>query len=88
MTFFYQNEARKLNTREASAEEERNKRPENWEAKRKRSEWEEAQDQLKQRCKETGEDFDIVKLRELGADEVERWERKKKKKNPDTGFAG
>jgi hypothetical protein len=41
-----------------------------------------------QRCRETGEDFEIVKLRELGADEVERWERLKKKKNPDTGFAG
>lgn len=41
-----------------------------------------------QRCEETGEDFDLVKLRELGADEVERWERRKKKKNPDTGFAG
>ncbi|XP_076466944.1 pre-mRNA-splicing factor SYF2-like [Babylonia areolata] len=81
------NEARKLNNREAAAEEERNKRPENWEAKRKRSEWEEEQDQLKKRCQETGEDFEIVKLRELGADEVERWERKKKKKNPDTGFA-
>ena len=43
----WQNEARKLNNREAAAEVERNKRPENWEAKRKRSEWEEQQDQLK-----------------------------------------
>ena len=42
-----QNEARKLNNQEASAEEERKKRPVNWEAKRKRSEWEEQQDQLK-----------------------------------------
>ena len=42
-----QNEARKLNNKEASAEEERKKRPVNWEAKRKRSEWEEQQDQLK-----------------------------------------
>lgn len=41
-----------------------------------------------QRCEETGEDFDLVKLRELGADEVERWERRKKKKNPDMGFSG
>lgn len=81
------NEARKMNNREAAAEDERKKRPENWEAKRKRSEWEEQQDQLKKRCKETGEEFEIVKLRELGAAEVERWDRMKKKKNPDTGFA-
>lgn len=46
-SLFIQNEARKLNNREASVEEERNKRPVNWEAKRKRSEWEEQQDQLK-----------------------------------------
>ncbi|KAL8595080.1 hypothetical protein ACOMHN_019118 [Nucella lapillus] len=81
------NEARKLNNREAAVEEDRKKRPENWEAKRKRSEWEEEQDQLKKRCQETGEDFEIAKLRDLGSDEVERWERKKKKRNPDTGFA-
>jgi hypothetical protein len=36
-----------MNNKEVSAEEDRKKRPENWEAKRKRSEWEEAQDQLK-----------------------------------------
>eukprot|EP00745_Piridium_sociabile_P009471 TRINITY_DN16656_c0_g1_i12.p2 TRINITY_DN16656_c0_g1~~TRINITY_DN16656_c0_g1_i12.p2 ORF type:complete len:178 (-),score=59.56 TRINITY_DN16656_c0_g1_i12:70-603(-) len=81
------NEARKLNVREAAVEEERKKRPQNWENKRKRSEWEEDQDKMKKHCKETGEDFEIARLRDLGADEVERWERKKKRKNPDTGFA-
>lgn len=35
-----------------------------------------------------GEDFDRVKVLDIGADEVEKWERRKKKKNPDTGFAG
>ena len=29
-----------------------------------------------------------MKLLEVGADEAERWERKKKKKNPDQGFSG
>lgn len=29
-----------------------------------------------------------MKLLEITADDAERWERKKKKKNPDTGFAG
>lgn len=29
-----------------------------------------------------------MKLLDVTADDAERWERKKKKKNPDTGFAG
>lgn len=41
-----------------------------------------------QECAERGEDYDRVKLLEITADDAERWERKKKKKNPDTGFAG
>lgn len=41
-----------------------------------------------QECAEKGEDYDRVKLLEITADDAERWERKKKKKNPDTGFAG
>lgn len=41
-----------------------------------------------QECLAKGENYDLVKLRDVGADEAERWERKKKKKNPDTGFAG
>lgn len=28
-----------------------------------------------------------MKLLEVGADEAERWERRKKKKNPDQGFS-
>lgn len=39
-------------------------------------------------CLERGEDYDRVKLLDLGADEAERWERKRKKTNPDQGFAG
>ncbi|XP_025097763.1 pre-mRNA-splicing factor SYF2-like [Pomacea canaliculata] len=81
------NEARKLNHQEVAAEDERKKRPENFEAKRKRMEWEQEQDTLKQECLAKGENYDLVKLRDVGADEAERWERKKKKKNPDTGFA-
>lgn len=29
-----------------------------------------------------------MKLLEISAEDAERWERKKKKKNPDPGFAG
>ena len=41
-----------------------------------------------QEAEASGEDFDRVKLLEVGADEAEKWERKKKKKNPDQGFSG
>jgi len=41
-----------------------------------------------QECAEKGEDYDIVKLRDVGADETDRLDRKRKKKNPDQGFAG
>ncbi|KAK7494554.1 hypothetical protein BaRGS_00014207 [Batillaria attramentaria] len=58
------NEARKLNHQEAAAEEERKKRPGNFEAKRKRGEWEQEQEKLRQECEERGEDFDLVKLRD------------------------
>lgn len=34
-----------------------------------------------------GEDYDRSKLLDIEASEAERLERKKKKKNPDTGFA-
>ncbi|CAL1540920.1 unnamed protein product [Lymnaea stagnalis] len=81
------NEARKMNHAEVVAEDERKKRPQNFDAKRKRLEWEQEQAEKKKQCVSKGEDFDRVKLLEVGADEAEKWERKKKKKNPDTGFA-
>ena len=41
-----------------------------------------------QECKKRGEDYSTVKMREWTAEEVEQWEkRKKKRKNPDEGFA-
>ena len=47
-----------------------------------------ALDWFAQECAEKGEDYDIVKLRDVGADETDRIDRKRKKKNPDQGFAG
>ena len=41
-----------------------------------------------QRAEEAGEDYERVKLLEMSASDMERLERKKKRKNPDTGFAG
>ena len=41
-----------------------------------------------QECAERGDDYEIVKLRDVGADETDRIDRKRKKKSPDEGFAG
>lgn len=81
------NEARKMNHAEVVNEDERKKRPTNFEHKRKRLEWEQQEAEKKKIAEANGEDYDRVKLLTIGADESERWERKKKKKNPDTGFS-
>jgi len=81
------NEARKMNQQEVVEEDHRKKLPSNFDARQRRVEWEEEQERIKKECEERGEDYDIAKLRDVGADEVERLERKKKKKNPDQGFA-
>lgn len=41
-----------------------------------------------QECAARGEDYEKVKLLEISAEDAERWERRKKKKNPDLGFSG
>jgi pre-mRNA-splicing factor SYF2 len=41
----------------------------------------------KNNCLSQGEDYDRVKLLEISALDAERLDRKKKKKNPDSGFA-
>lgn len=43
---------------------------------------------LRQECAARGEDYERVKLLEISAEDAERWERKKKRKNPDLGFSG
>ena len=84
-----QNEARKLN-HQAVVEEDRVKTlPANWESKRKRLEWEEAEDEKKRQCAEKGVEYDRAKMLDVQADDAERWDAKKrKKKNPDEGFSG
>ncbi|XP_056327507.1 pre-mRNA-splicing factor syf2 [Danio aesculapii] len=85
---FKRNEARKLNHQEVVEEDKRLKLPSNWEAKKARLEYELLVDQKKKECAERGEDYDRVKLLEISAEDAERWERKKKKRNPDPGFSG
>ncbi|TRY98327.1 hypothetical protein DNTS_025954 [Danionella cerebrum] len=85
---FKRNEARKLNHQEVVEEDKRLKLPSNWEAKKARLEYELMVDQKKKDCAERGEDYNRVKLLEISAEDAERWERKKRKKNPDPGFSG
>lgn len=81
------NEARKMNHKEVAEEDKRKKLPSNYEDKRKRIEWEEEEERKKKECESKGENYDRVKLLDVGALDAERWERKKKKRNPDPGFS-
>lgn len=81
------NEARKLNHQEVAEEDKRKKLPTNWEAQKRRLEWELDEDKKREEAEAAGEDYNRVKLLDLGADFAERLSRKKKKKNPDNGFA-
>ncbi|XP_021793318.1 pre-mRNA-splicing factor SYF2 isoform X2 [Papio anubis] len=81
------NEARKLNHQEVVEEDKRLKLPANWEAKKARLEWELQEEEKKKECASRGEDYEKVKLLEISAEDAEKWERKKKRKNPDLGFS-
>ncbi|EGW14581.1 Pre-mRNA-splicing factor SYF2 [Cricetulus griseus] len=80
-------EARKLNHQEVVEEDKRLKLPANWEAKKARLEWELQEEEKKKECAARGEDYEKVKLLEISAEDAERWERRKKRKNPDLGFS-
>lgn len=81
------NEARTHNHQEVVAEDARNKLPANWESRKRQAEWLKQDEEAKKAATERGEDYDRVKLLNMSATEAERLERKKKKKNPDQGFA-
>ncbi|XP_072357207.1 pre-mRNA-splicing factor syf2 isoform X1 [Scyliorhinus torazame] len=80
-------ESRKLNHQAVAEEDRILKLPTNWESKKTRLEWELKVEEKKKECLEKGEDYERVKLLEISADDAERWERKKKKKNSDPGFS-
>ncbi|XP_053321964.1 pre-mRNA-splicing factor SYF2 [Spea bombifrons] len=80
-------EARKLNHEEVVEEDKKQKLPSNWEARKARLEWELKEEERKRECAEKGIDYKRAKLLEISADDADRWERKKKKKNPDNGFS-
>uniref|UniRef100_A0A0A9YLK1 Pre-mRNA-splicing factor SYF2 n=1 Tax=Lygus hesperus TaxID=30085 RepID=A0A0A9YLK1_LYGHE len=81
------NEARQQNHKEVVEEDKRLKLPSNWEAKKRRAEWILNEEAQKESASAAGEDYDRVKLLNVNALDAERLEWKKKKKNPDQGFA-
>jgi len=82
------NEARKLNHKEVAEEDMRKKLPKNYEAMRRKAEWEVADKQARQEAEEAGEDYERVKMLGETAEDVEITDRRKrKKKNMDPGFS-
>jgi len=81
------NESRKLNHAEVQEEEKRSKLPANWEAKKRRVEWELGDQKAREEAEKSGKDYDIVKNMSAPAQELEYYSRKAKKKNPDPGFS-
>ncbi|XP_030760675.1 pre-mRNA-splicing factor Syf2 [Sitophilus oryzae] len=81
------NEARTHNHQEVIAEDARNKMPQNWEARKRRAEWILNDQKDREEASQKGEDYDRLKLLNVTALDADRLEKKKKKKNPDTGFS-
>ncbi|XP_044177820.1 pre-mRNA-splicing factor syf2-like isoform X1 [Acropora millepora] len=81
------NEARKLNHQEVAEEDRRKKLPANWEVMQRRVEWENKEEEARKEAEARGENYDRVKLLETTAEEADKFERKRKKKNPDEGFS-
>ncbi|XP_071818592.1 pre-mRNA-splicing factor syf2-like isoform X2 [Apostichopus japonicus] len=81
------NEARKLNHAEVVEEDRRNKLPSNYEARKRKGEWILQEEEKRKAAEAKGEDYDRVKVMDVTAEDADRWERKKKRKNPDQGFS-
>ncbi|XP_033121300.1 pre-mRNA-splicing factor SYF2-like [Anneissia japonica] len=81
------NEARKLNHAEVVEEDRKAKLPSNWEARKRQADWILQDDEKRKNAEEKGLDYDRLKLLDVTAEEAERIEKKKKKKNADPGFS-
>jgi len=84
---FRRKESRKLNYQEVVEEDRRAKLPLNYEKKNKWAQYVIEQEEKKQAAAEKGEDYNRSKLLEITAEDASKWDRMKKKKNPDPGFS-
>lgn len=80
-------EARALNKKEVLEEDRVKNLPKNHTQKQQRLQKELEEDKQREAMKEQGKDYDRARLLDVGADDAERWERKKRKRNPDVGFS-
>ncbi|XP_014206477.2 pre-mRNA-splicing factor Syf2 [Copidosoma floridanum] len=81
------NEARQQNHKEVIEEDRRNKLPANWEARKRRAEWITNDEQAKKNAEEKGLDYERVKLLSIDAISAEKMLKKKKRIDPNDGFA-
>ncbi|XP_075528778.1 pre-mRNA-splicing factor SYF2 [Dermacentor variabilis] len=81
------NEARTLNHKEVIEEDRKSKLPSNCENKQKWAQYKLEEEQKYEDAAKRGEDYSRIKLLNISADEAERLDRKKKRKNPDVGFS-
>ncbi|KAH8018741.1 hypothetical protein MRX96_030712 [Rhipicephalus microplus] len=81
------NEARTLNHKEVIEEDRKAKLPANSESKQKWAQYKLEEEQKYEEAAKRGEDYSRIKLLSVSADEAERFDRKKKRKNPDVGFS-
>ncbi|XP_054720156.1 pre-mRNA-splicing factor syf2-like [Uloborus diversus] len=84
---FRRKESRKLNYEEVVEEDRRLKLPPNYESKNKWAQYIIEEDEKKQIAAAKGEDYNRTKLLDITAEDAAKWERMKKKKNPDPGFS-
>lgn len=84
---FRRKESRKLNYQEVVEEDRRSKLPSNHDTKNKWAQYLIDQEEKKQEAAAKGVDYNRVKLLDVTAEDAEKWERLKKKKNPDPGFS-
>ncbi|XP_015912994.1 pre-mRNA-splicing factor SYF2 [Parasteatoda tepidariorum] len=84
---FRRKESRKLNYDEVVEEDRRAKLPANYEKKNKWAQYFIEQEERKQEAEAKGVDYKRMKLLDVTAEEAAKWDRLKKKKNPDPGFS-
>ncbi|GMR32354.1 hypothetical protein PMAYCL1PPCAC_02549 [Pristionchus mayeri] len=81
-------EARKQNHEQVVEEDRKSKLPVNYEAKKARQEWELEEIEAKKKAEEEGQDYTRLKSLNTQADIADKIEAaRKRKKNPDQGFA-
>lgn len=80
------NEARKLNHAEVIEEDHRKDLPANYERRCERVQKHEEKEKKRRDAAQAGVDHERLEQLDWTADECDKWDKKRKKKNPDVGF--